>query len=167
MKKHLLAAAAAVALTLPLSAGVFAQQAPAEHHHHQFSAEDHAAFTDAKVAALKAGLKLTPAQEKNWPAVETTLRDIAKARAARFAEAKDKMKEIHEHRSVIEGLQLHSKALAAKAVETEKLAEAAKPLFDSLDDAQKRRFAILLHTIAKGPHHGHEFGGPHEGPEHD
>lgn len=167
MKKHLLAAVAAVALALPLSAGVFAEPAPGEHHHPQFSAEDHAAFTDAKIAALKAGLKLTPAQEKNWPAVEASLRDIAKARAARFAEAKDKIKEIHEHRSVIEGLQLRSKALHARAAETEKLAEAAKPLFDSLDDAQKRRFAVLLHTIAKGPHHGHEWGGPHDGPEHD
>jgi hypothetical protein len=162
MKKHLLAAVAAVALSIPLSAGVLAQQAQAEHHHHQFSPEDRAAFADAKIAALKAGLKLSPAQEKNWPAVETALRDIAKARAARFAENKDKWKDIHEHRSVIEGLQLHSKALSAKAAETQKLAEAAKPLFDSLDDTQKRRFAILLHAIAKGPHHhGHE--GEHEG----
>lgn len=167
MKKYLLVAAAVAALSLPLSAGVFAEPAPGEHHHHQFSAEDLAAFTDAKIAALKAGLKLTPAQEKNWPAVEASLRDIAKARAARFAEAKDKMTEVREHRSVIEGLQWRSKALAAKAAETEKLAEAAKPLFDSLDDAQKRRFAVLLHTIARGPHHGHEWGGPHEGPEHD
>src|SRR5439155_23574335 len=34
------------------------------------SAEDVAAFTDARIAGLKAGLKLTPEQEKNWPAVE-------------------------------------------------------------------------------------------------
>lgn len=165
MKKHFLATAMAIALAVPLSAGALAEHASAEHHH-QFSAEDHAAFVDAKIAALKAGLKLTAAQEKNWPAVEAALREIARARGVRFAELRDKWKELHEHRNVIEGLQLRSKALSAKAAETEKLAEAAKPLFESLDDAQKRRFAILLHTIAKDPHHhGHEGGeeDEHEG----
>ena len=48
----------------------------------QFSAEDTAAFTDARIAGLKAGLKLTAEQEKNWPAVETALRDLDKQRAA-------------------------------------------------------------------------------------
>jgi hypothetical protein len=55
-------------------------------HHPKFSAEDFAAFTDARIAALKAGLKLTPEQEKNWPALEAALRERAKARAARIAE---------------------------------------------------------------------------------
>lgn len=157
MKKYLLVAATAVALALPgLSAtATFAE--PSEHHH-KFSPEDHAAFTDAKIAGLKAGLKLTPAQEKNWPAVETALRDIAKARAARHAEAKDKMKELHEHHDVIEGLRFHSKILAARATEGDKLADAAKPLYDSLDDAQKRRFGFLLHAIA-----GHHPPHPHDG----
>src|SRR5262245_38383050 len=45
--------------------------------------EDRAALTDARIAGLKAGLKLTPAQEKNWPAVEAALRERAKLRADR------------------------------------------------------------------------------------
>ncbi|KAF2988804.1 hypothetical protein OGR47_20525 (plasmid) [Methylocystis sp. MJC1] len=77
MKKHLLIAATAAALILPgLSSGVFAAPPEKASEHHQFSAEHIAAFTDASIAALKAGLKLTPAQEKNWPALETTLRDV-------------------------------------------------------------------------------------------
>ena len=51
----------------------------------QPSAEDRKAFTDARIAALKAGLELTPEQEKNWPAVEAAIRDMAKARADRMA----------------------------------------------------------------------------------
>ena len=39
----------------------------------QLTADDIAAFTDAHIAALKVALKLTPAQEKNWPAVEPIL----------------------------------------------------------------------------------------------
>ena len=34
-----------------------------------FAAEDHAAFLDARIAALRAGLRLTSEQEKAWPAV--------------------------------------------------------------------------------------------------
>src|ERR1700675_605250 len=49
------------------------------------SAEDIAAFGDARIAALHAGLKLHAEQEKNWPAVESALRDLAKQRSARFA----------------------------------------------------------------------------------
>ncbi len=170
MKKHLLIAATAIALAFPvLSSGAFAE--PAEHgDHHEFSAEDVSAFTDAKIAGLKAGLKLTATQEKNWPTLETALRDIAKARAAHAAEAREKFKQLHEHHDLIEGLRFHSKALAARASELDKLADAAKPLYDSLDDAQKRRFRVLLHAIAKGHgHHGHWGGGPegdHDGGDH-
>ena len=77
MRKHLLIAAAAAALLLPVvSSGAYAeppkQEAGAQW---KFSDEDRAALVDAKIAGLKAGLKLTPAQEKNWPAVETAIRD--------------------------------------------------------------------------------------------
>jgi hypothetical protein len=60
------------------------QPSPAERSHHaQLTADDIAAFTDARFAAIKAALKLTPAQEKNWPAVEQALRDISKERSRR------------------------------------------------------------------------------------
>ena len=85
MKKHILVAATAALLALPnLSSTVLAAppdvSEDAGPHHPKFSAEDFAAFTDARIAALKAGLRLTPAQEKNWPALETALREQAKER---------------------------------------------------------------------------------------
>src|SRR5258708_32816763 len=71
-------------LTIAGSTLAFAQQpAPAERpHHSQLTADDIAAFTDARIAALKTALRLTPEQEKNWPAVEQALRDISKERLA-------------------------------------------------------------------------------------
>jgi zinc resistance-associated protein len=53
-------------LTIAGSTIAFAQQpSPAEPSHHaQLTADDIAAFTDARIAALKTALKLTPAQEK-------------------------------------------------------------------------------------------------------
>src|SRR5271154_6369209 len=52
--------------------------------HHRMSAEDIAAFTDARIAALNAGLELTPNQAKNWPAFEQALRDMAQLRIQRM-----------------------------------------------------------------------------------
>jgi hypothetical protein len=156
MKKHLLIAAAAAALLLPvLSSGSYAeppkQEAGAQW---KLSDEDRAALVDAKIAGLKAGLKLTPAQEKNWPAVETAIRDSAKARAARWAE---KRKEHESHHDLIEGLQHHAKALETRAAELTKFSQAVKPLYDSLDEGQKHRLVVILHAIHG--HHGHHFGG--------
>jgi LTXXQ motif family protein len=160
MKKHILITATAALLTWPtLSSSVLAAppeaSKDAEAQHPKFSPEDFAAFTDARISALKAGLELTPAQEKNWPALETTLREQAKARAARITEWREKAKEPREHRSVIEGLQQGAKRLAARSAELEKLANAAKPLYDSLDDAQKGRFGALLHIATGHWRHGH------------
>src|SRR5450631_3654972 len=91
MKKTI--AAGTIALTLAGAGFALAQQAtpqttqpsPArEGRGFRSSAEDVAAFTDARIAGLKAGLKLTAEQDKNWPAVETALRDLAKQRADRM-----------------------------------------------------------------------------------
>jgi hypothetical protein len=161
MKKHILIAATAALLAWPnLPSSVLAAQ-PQESedtgaHHPQFSPEDFGAFTDARIAALKAGLKLTPEQEKNWPDLDWALREQAAAYAKRMAEWREKAKGQREHRSVIEGLQERAKRLAARSTEMEKLAAAAKPLYDSLDDAQKRRFRPLLHmAIGRHWHHKH------------
>lgn len=63
---------------------------PAQAGDQGFSPEDRAAFLDARVAALKSGLQLTAAQEKSWPALETALREVWKARADRAAELRGK-----------------------------------------------------------------------------
>ena len=88
--KTLLAGTAALAL-----AGSFparAQQSPAGDNVSAVSGakrlpwEDQAAVVDVRIAALKASLKLTPDQEKNWPAYEAALRNLAKLRVQRYQE---------------------------------------------------------------------------------
>src|SRR5215218_4806621 len=82
MKKMLLASAAV--LVLAGSTAVYAQHRPWwMHHHARINPEDRAAFADARIAAVKAGLKLTPDQEKLWPPVEAAVRDFAKLRIDR------------------------------------------------------------------------------------
>ena len=48
----------------------------------QHWAADHEAMLDAKLAGLKAGLRLTPDQEKLWGPFEFAIRDAAKMRMA-------------------------------------------------------------------------------------
>jgi zinc resistance-associated protein len=131
------------------------------------SAEDTAAFTDARVAGLKAGLKLTPEQEKNWPAVEAAIRDLAKDRADRMKARMERMAALHEARrggdkaqsgaaqpgpDAIARLRQGADAMTTRAANLKKLADAAEPLYKSLDDGQKHRFGMLLRMGGRGGH---------------
>ena len=159
MKKSL-ALAALVAAGL-MGPAVLTLAAPQDMRNEQserpkLSPEDFAALTDARVAALKAGLKLTPEQEKNWPSVEAAIREGAKARAARYEEWRKLRHEgAQGHRSTIEVMQLKAKSMQDRATRLTALATAAKPLYDSLDDGQKLRFGMLIHA---GHHHHWRHG---------
>lgn len=165
MKKLLLAGAAVAVIAG--STAVYAQHRPWMHHHMRMNPEDRAAFADARIAAVKAGLKLTPDQEKLWPAVESSVRDFAKLRIDR-ANARMEERKAREASgnsdtppNPVERLQKRADTMAATAAAMKKIAEAADPLYKTLDDGQKRRLAVLTHM-------GHRFGGGegwrHRGP---
>lgn len=120
---------------------VYAQQRGdiGNHPRGQMSAQDISAYTDARIAALKAGLQLTSEQEKNWPALETALRDNAKARSERFAARASADKP----RDPIDRLRLRAETMSQLGAALKQVADAAAPLYQSLDDAQKRRFSVL------------------------
>ena len=151
MKTALSAIALVAALTVaPSLTGSFAvadDSAQREERGDRFSPEDRAAFLDARIAALKAGLELNAEQEKNWPPLELAMRDLAKQRAERFAAWKDR-REASDNEPTevnpIDRLTRASEFLSARSADLQKLAGAAKPLYDSLDDSQKRRFAVLF-----------------------
>ncbi len=123
-----------------------------EHGHefsHELSESDKAAFFDARIAALHAGLTLTPDQEKLWPAVETALRGAAKTMADRRKVWKD---EPHPA-DPVQLLQRASETALARGDALKKLADAAAPLYGTLNDEQKHRLPILLAHLH--PHHAH------------
>jgi zinc resistance-associated protein len=111
--------------------------------HWQPSAEDISAFMDARIAALKAGLRLTPDQDKNWPAFESAVRDMAKTRADRWAMRRNEQPAADP----VERLRRHADALGIAAAGLKELADAEGPLYKSLDDAQKRRFDLLAQGL--------------------
>jgi len=133
--------------------------------HWRPSAEDISAFADARIAALKAGLKLTAEQERNWPAVEAAIRDLAKQRSDRFAARASAPR----NDDALARLRDRADAMTQSAAGLKKLADAAQPLYQSLDDGQKHRFAALLrvgvmggperhHMMMRGMHGGGEGG---------
>ena len=104
----------------------------------------HRGVTDARIAAFKAALKLAPAQEKDWPAVEQALRDISKERIAR----REARGTAGQRTDAIERLRDRADALTTRAAALRRLADAEKPLYQSLDEAQKRRFDMAVRFAA-------------------
>ena len=150
--------AGSTALAIAGATLAYAQQGPAGRDfapHWRPSAQDISAFGDARIAALHAGLKLTAEQDKNWPEVESALRDLTKQRSERFAAraSADRPKD------PVERLALRADVMTQRGAALKKLADAAGPLYKSLDEAQKHRFVVLArlgvrHFGGKGGMHG-------------
>ena len=124
---------------------------------------------DAHLAGMKAALKLTPDQEKNWAAFEASVRDAAQARHDAMKAMRDAGRG-DERLSPIEHMNAMADHLAKASTEIKAIAATAKPLYDSLDDGQRRHFGPLMATLIEhGPHRGMMMGhggmmmGPHDG----
>ena len=160
------AVAGIAALAIAGSTAVYAQHRPWFHEHMQhmrMNPEDRAAFADAKIAAVHAGLKLTADQEKLWPPVEAAVRDFAKLRIDR-ANARMNAKpdeDAQKPDDPVARLRERADSMATSAAALKKIADAADPLYKTLDDGQKRRLSILTHREGR-------FGGGwrHPGFEH-
>ncbi|MGB7884975.1 MAG: Spy/CpxP family protein refolding chaperone [Xanthobacteraceae bacterium] len=131
--------------------GLYADGQRTEFRRH-LSATDVAAFTDARVAAMKAGLELTPDQAKNWPAFEQAVRDMAQLRIDRIKarEAQDQQQS-QQQMSPFDRMSRRADNMAKTSAALKKVAEAGAPLYQSLDDAQKGRFTMLARILR--PHH--------------
>jgi LTXXQ motif family protein len=152
-------------LAIAGSTAVYAQYRPwfREHMQHmRFTPEDRAAFADARIAAIHAGLKLTPDQEKLWPPVESAVRDFVKMRIDRANARMNAQKDDAQQKPDDPVARLRERAdnMATSAVALKKIADAADPLYKTLDDGQKRRLAVLTHMEGREHwrHHGFEHG---------
>jgi hypothetical protein len=124
----------------------------------QLNAEDLRAFGEARLAALKAGLMLTPEQEKNWPAFEQAARDLSKVRIDR----RMALRSAPPSNDPVERLRRRATTMSDTGAALKKLADATEPLYKSLDENQKRRFSLLNRLAGSGRDHfrGRENDGP-------
>src|SRR5580704_19521082 len=160
MRKFAIAGIAALAIAG--TTAVYAQHHQWFHdhmgHHARMNPEDRAAMADAKIAAVHAGLKLSADQEKLWPPVESAVRDLVKIRMDR-AKAREAQaaatngNDPAARPDPVTRLRNRADRMAVNAGALKKIADAADPLYKTLDDGQKRRLAMLTH------HHRHGEGG--------
>src|SRR5229473_6923235 len=147
MKKFAIAGIAALAIAG--STAVYSQTHRPwfyEHiQHMRMSPEDRAAFTDARIAAVHAGLKLNADQEKLWPPVEAAVRDFAKQRIDRANARMNAEQNDAPKPDPVTRLRERADNMAATAVSLKKIADAADPLYKTLDEGQKRRLTMLTH----------------------
>ena len=165
--------AATAVLAIAGSSIVYAQQRFGDHRgfeggpraefRHRLSAEDIAAFADARIAALKAGLELTPDQAKNWPAFEQALRDVVQLRIQRMQarEARDQQGQNQQQGQTptnpFDRLGSRADNMAKTSAALKRIADTGAPLYQSLTDAQKNRFTVLARLLR--PHHHGMLGG--------
>ncbi len=168
-------AVCAFGVTAAAAAGESSSAAGMERMQHW--AADHEALLDARLAGLKAALKLTPDQEKNWAPFEAAVRDAAKMRmehAKAMMERVQKMRDMMEHMqdtkeakdmgppgqaaSPIDRLQVMAQHMTERGAALKKVADAAQPLYASLDNSQKHLFTLLGHEMMMMGHGHHRMG---------
>ncbi len=110
------------------------------------SAEDLKAFTDARVNLVKMALKLTPEQEKYWPAIEEAIRARAAARSSRLESLASKAKGAHDF-TPTEILKERAEGLSQRSANLTKLADAWQPLYQTLDNSQKMRLRFVASYV--------------------
>jgi len=155
MRKFAIAAVAVLAIAG--STAVYAQHRHWGHGHMRMSPEDRAAYADARIAAVHAGLRLSAEQEKLWPPVEAAVREFAKLRIDRANARMDGPKDDSSQQKPDDPLsRLRDRAdtMATSAAAMKKIADAADPLYKTLDDGQKRRLAVLTRMDRFGSREG-------------
>ena len=132
------------------------------HKRRPLSADDRAAFLDARIAGVKAGLRLSVEQEKLWGPVEATVRDLGKKWGDRFAARRDEMQkrraDMRDSQTPpsfdpVDRLKKRADSLAERAADMKRFAEVAQPLYATLDEAQKNRLQTLLRHRRAGMMH--------------
>jgi hypothetical protein len=140
----------------------FGDHGPRAEHRHHLSTADISAFADARIAALKAGLQLTPDQAKNWPPFEQALRDMVQLRIQRV-QARQAAGDQQQQGTPFDRLSQRADSMAKTSAALKKIADAGAPLYQSLNDDQKNRFVMLARILR--PHRG-MGGGMDGGHEH-
>ncbi|RBP09237.1 LTXXQ motif family protein [Roseiarcus fermentans] len=132
-------------------------------------ADNREAMLDARLAGLKAGLKLTPDQDKLWGPFEAAVREFAQARMDRMQHMMERMESDEDQAgpppSPVDRLDRMATRLSDLGAALRKIADAGKPLYASLSDEQKHMFGFLSREMMKMGR-GHDDMGEMMGPPH-
>jgi hypothetical protein len=111
------------------------------------TAEQIVANSDANIERIKKSLNLTPEQEKNWAGFNSAMHYLGHNGAdrlnLRIARAKRDPPD-----DIIEQMRNEAQFLNDRAVDQRNVADAAEPLFASLDDNQKTIFILEMVNLS-------------------
>jgi hypothetical protein len=108
----------------------------------QHWAADRETVVDAKLAGMRAGLALTTDQEKLWGPFQSAVQDAAESRL-------DAMRQMMQTRaqgepmSPVDHLEAMADRLSQGATDIKRIVDAAKPLYNSLDESQRHKLGML------------------------
>jgi LTXXQ motif family protein len=105
----------------------------------QLSAEQIVANSDANIDRIKAELNLTPEQEKHWTGFNSAMHYLGHNGADRLNLRIERAKRDPPD-DIIEQMRNEAQFLNDRAVDQRAVADAAEPLYTSLDDKQKTTF---------------------------
>ena len=161
----------AAAIIVPLSYGAQGRETRAERSASTISQSTDRA--EARIAILKADLRLSADQAQHWAGLESALNDIAAKRAKRWAASNDlqtgrassnapvapdtSITEDEQRRDTdserdarnarlddIGEMRRKADAYTVQAAELRQIADAAQPLYDTLDDHQRHRLVQFV-----------------------
>jgi hypothetical protein len=141
MKRTVLRMLAAATATAALSVAGFtiitAAQSDEQPTHAELVQRWAEAGIDAQLKGMKTSLRLTADQEKDWSPFESAVKDAEKARVIAL------QREQSSNLSPMDRNSAKADRFAQSQADLEKIIEAAKPLYQSLDGAQKHKFIAL------------------------
>lgn len=141
MKPFILAMTVAAALGATSAAHAQQPAAPGS----TYTEADARAVLNARLAALKTVIELTPEQEKLWPPFEAAVRDISKKAAQRRQNH-----EAVDPKDFLDILEVTANDEAERAGDLKRFVAAARPLVAALTPEQKRRIPSFL-GLVEGP----------------
>ena len=173
MKRSIASSFAAVglaaALIVPMSSGAEGRDRRPERE--VLTIDQIADQADARIAILKADLRLTPDQSQHWGGLSSALHDVAIKRAKRWAAANELQtgrassssnvtpeqpaqkteseRDAYQERNArgtdsIDEMRNKADAYTIQAANLRQVADAAQPLYDTLNDRQRQRLAQFI-----------------------
>jgi hypothetical protein len=112
--------------------------------HAELSASQMVDRADAQTAKMKVELNLTADQEKNWPGFASGMQDFSKRQADRRIAMRDARAQQQGQIDLPDVMRKRADAQIERSNDRKKLADAAQPLYTSLDEKQKQRFAEYM-----------------------
>jgi LTXXQ motif family protein len=99
---------------------------------------------DVRTAKMKVDLNLTADQEKNWTGFASAMQDMNKKQADRRIAIRDARAQQHGSFDALDEMRKDADSQIERSNDRKKLADAAQPLYASLNEQQKSRFAEIL-----------------------